>query len=100
GQTIDRRSDIFSAGILFYQLLTGKKPFEGGQWELAKKIVQDDPVWPSAIVQIPPAIDRVVARAMAKLPEHRYQSARKFAESLKRILAGKPPEDRDEVLDQ
>src|SRR5439155_2157597 len=100
GQAIDRRTDIFSAGIVFYQLLTGKKPFEGGQWELAKKIVQDDPVWPSAIVQIPPTIDRVVARALAKAPEKRYQTARKFAESLKRILAGKPPEDRDEVLDQ
>jgi serine/threonine protein kinase len=98
GQTIDRRSDIFSAGILFYQLLTGKKPFEGGQWELAKKIVQDDPVWPSAIVQIPPAIDRVCARAMAKLPEHRFQSARKFADALKRILEGKPLEDAGEVL--
>jgi serine/threonine-protein kinase len=98
GQTIDRRTDIFSAGIVFYQFLTGKKPFEGTQWELAKKIIQDDPVWPSAIVEIPPAIDRVVARALAKLPEHRYQRARSFAESLKRIVEGKPPEDPDEVL--
>jgi serine/threonine-protein kinase len=98
GQSIDRRTDIFSAGILFYQFLTGKKPFEGGQWELAKKIVQDDPVWPSALVQIPPAIDRVIARALAKAPEKRYQTARKFAESLKRIREGKPPEDPDEVL--
>jgi serine/threonine-protein kinase len=92
GQTIDRRTDI-----LFYQFLTGKKPFEGGQWELAKKIVQDDPVWPSAIVQIPPAIDRVVAKALAKAPEKRYQTARKFAEALKRIREGKPLED-GEVL--
>ena len=43
GQTIDRRSDVFSAGILFYQLLTWKKPFSGSQWELAKKIIEDDP---------------------------------------------------------
>jgi len=98
GQTIDRRTDIFSAGVLFYEFLTGQKPFEGTQWGLAKKIIQDDPVWPSALVQIPPAIDRVIARALAKDPEHRYQSARKFADALKRILAGKPPEDPDEVL--
>jgi serine/threonine-protein kinase len=98
GQTIDRRTDIFSAGILFYQFLTGKKPFEGGQWELAKKIVQDDPAWPSSIVQVPPTIDRVVAKALAKTPEKRYQTARKFAESLKRILEGKPLEDVGEVL--
>jgi serine/threonine protein kinase len=100
GQTIDRRTDIFSAGIVFYQFLTGQKPFEGTQWELAKKIIQDDPVWPSSIVQISPAIDRVVARALAKLPEHRYRSARSFAGSLKRIIEGKPPEDPDEVLHQ
>jgi serine/threonine protein kinase len=97
GQTIDRRTDIFSAGIVFYQLLTGQKPFQGGQWELAKKIVQDDPVWPSTLMQIPPAIDRVVARAMAKQAEHRYQRARDFAAALKRILEGKAPEDPNEA---
>jgi serine/threonine-protein kinase len=98
GQAIDRRTDIFSAGILFYQLLTGKKPFEGTQWALAKKIVQDDPVWPSSLVQIPPEIDRVVARALAKAPEHRYQSARRFAAALQRIAEGKRPEDPDETV--
>jgi eukaryotic-like serine/threonine-protein kinase len=97
GQKIDRRTDIFSAGIVFYQLLTGQKPFQGGQWELAKKIVQDDPVWPSTLMQIPPAIDRVVARAMAKQAEHRYQRARDFAAALKRILEGKAPEDPSEA---
>jgi serine/threonine-protein kinase len=58
----------------------------------------EDPVWPSQIMQLPPEIDRVVARALAKEPEQRYQSARAFADALKRILAGKPPEDPDEVL--
>jgi serine/threonine-protein kinase len=100
GQPIDRRTDIFSAAVVFYQVLTGQKPFEGTHWALAKKIVQDDPVWPSSIVQVSPAIDRVVARAMAKLPEQRYPSARKFADSLKRIREGKPPEGPDEVPNQ
>ena len=62
--------------------------------------MQDDPVWPTALVQVPPAIDRVVAKALAKVPEQRYQKARKFAESLKRILEGKPPEDADELIEQ
>jgi serine/threonine-protein kinase len=98
GQKADRRTDIFSAGIIFYQFLTGKKPFEGTQFVLQQKIVMDDPVWPSAIVQLPPEFDRVVARALAKDVERRYQSARGFAAALKRILEGKPPEDPDEIL--
>jgi serine/threonine-protein kinase len=98
GQAIDRRTDIFSAGIVFYQFLTGQKPFQGTQWELAKKIIQDDPAWPSTLVQIPPDIDRVVARALAKAAEHRYQNARAFAAALKRISEGKAPEDPEETV--
>jgi len=98
GQTVDRRTDIFSAGIIFYQFLTGQKPFEGTQFTLQQKIVMEDPVWPSAIVQVPPDFDRVVARALAKEVADRYRTARAFADALKRILEGKPPEDPDEVL--
>ena len=98
GQQVDRRTDIFSAGIIFYQFLTGQKPFEGTQFVLQQKIVMEDPVWPSSIVQVPPEFDRVMARALAKDVEHRYQRARDFADALKRILEGKPPEDPDEVL--
>ncbi|MBS0336495.1 MAG: serine/threonine protein kinase [Proteobacteria bacterium] len=98
GQAIDHRTDIFSAGIIFYQFLTGQKPFEGSQWALAKKIVQDEPARPSSIVRVPPEIDRVVARALAKEPDHRYQNARSFAAALKRILEGKPPEDPNEEV--
>src|SRR5438270_711356 len=93
GQSIDRRTDIFSAGILFYQLLTGQKPFDGTGFALAKKIVQDDPVWPTKLVQIPPVIDAVVQRALAKAPEERYQTARGFGGDLKLILEGKPPKE-------
>jgi len=92
GQAIDHRTDLFSAGILFYQLLTGQKPFDGTGWALAKKIIQDDPVWPSTILEVPPTFDRVVAKALAKEPDQRYQTARKFAEDLKRLAAGKDPE--------
>ncbi|MEO8144423.1 MAG: serine/threonine-protein kinase [Betaproteobacteria bacterium] len=98
GQKVDRRTDIFSAGIIFYQFLTGQKPFEGTQFALQQKIVMEDPVWPSAIVQVPPEYDRVMARALAKDVDHRYQTARSFGDALKRILAGKPPEDPNEVL--
>jgi serine/threonine-protein kinase len=100
GQALDPRSDIFSAGILFYQLLTWQKPFQGSQWELAKKIIEDDPAWPSTLVEIPAEIDRVVARALAKQPERRYATAGKFAEAIRRILEGKPPEEPGEAIAQ
>jgi serine/threonine-protein kinase len=89
GQAIDRRTDIFSAGVLFYQLLTGRKPFEGAGFPLAKKIVQDDPTLPSTVAPLPPAIDRVVAKALAKSPAKRFQSAREFAEALALVRDGK-----------
>ena len=98
GQAIDRRSDIFSAGVILYQLLTWKKPFEGTQWALQKKIIEDDPVWPSRLVEIPVDIDRIVARALAKQPERRYQTAREFADAIKRIAEGKPLEGHDDVF--
>ncbi len=98
GQQVDGRTDIFSAGIIFYQFLTGQKPFEGTQFTLQQKIVMEDPVWPSALVQVPPEFDRVIARALAKDAAQRYQHARDFGAALKRILEGKPPEDPNEVL--
>jgi serine/threonine-protein kinase len=98
GQPLDRRTDVFSAGIILYQLLTWQKPFTGGQWELAKKIIEDDPVWPSKLVEIPADIDRIVARAMAKDPERRYETARKFAEAVQRVAQGKPLEGHDDVF--
>jgi len=98
GQPLDRRTDIFSAGIVFYQLLTWKKPFEGTQWELQKKIIEDDPVWPSTLMEIPADIDKVVARALAKAPERRYQTARDFADAIQRVAAGKPLEGHNDVF--
>jgi eukaryotic-like serine/threonine-protein kinase len=98
GQPIDRRSDLFSAGIIFYQLLTWQKPFTGTQWEPAKKITEDDPPWPSKLVDIPADIDRIVARAMAKQRERRYETAQKFAEAIQCIAQGKPLEGHEDAL--
>ena len=92
GQRIDRRTDIFSAGIILYQFLTGQKPFTGeGAWTVAKKIIQEDPPMPSSLnVAVSPEFDRVVAKALAKNPDQRFATAREFAVALRRAAEGKP----------
>jgi serine/threonine protein kinase len=95
GATIDRRTDVFSAGIILYQFLTGEKPFTGGgAWTIAKKIIQEDPPLPSSInTSVTPLFDTVVNKALAKSQDARYQSAKDFSVALKRALEGKPEED-------
>jgi len=99
GHKVDRRTDIFSAGIILYQFLTGQKPFVGeGAWTVAKKIILDDPPVPSSLnVGISPEFDRVVAKALAKNPEQRFATARDFARSLRRVSEGKPAFDEEEA---
>ena len=91
GLKVDRRTDIFSAGIILYQFLTGQKPFTGdGAWTVAKKIIQDNPPSPSSLnVSVSPEFDRVVAKALAKIPDERFPNAREFAAALKRAAEGK-----------
>src|SRR5882672_12361753 len=95
GGNVDKRTDVFSAGIILYQFLTGEKPFTGsGAWTIAKKILQEEPPLPSSLNNaITPLFDAVVNKALAKNPEQRYQSARDLAVALRRALEGKPEED-------
>ncbi len=90
GLKADGRTDIFSAGVILYQFLTGRKPFSGGAWTMARMILQEDPPPPSSIVpSVSPEYDRVVARALAKNPDKRYQSAHEFAQALQHVLEGR-----------
>src|SRR5690349_5922029 len=95
GGQIDKRTDVFSAGIILYQFLTGEKPFTGsGAWTIAKKIIQEEPPLPSSLNNAVTALfDAVVNKALAKNPEQRFQSARDLAVALKRALEGKADED-------
>lgn len=89
GLKIDRRTDIFSAGTILYQLLTGDQPFTGqGAWTVAKKIMEDHPPQPSSVVKsVSPAFDAIVDRALAKKASDRYASAREFAAALRSTVA-------------
>jgi serine/threonine-protein kinase len=95
GGNIDKRTDVFSAGIILYQFLTGEKPFTGsGAWTIAKKIIQEEPPLASSLNNaITPLFDAVVNRALAKNPDQRFQSARDLAVALKRALEGRSEED-------
>jgi serine/threonine-protein kinase len=95
GGTIDKRSDVFSAGIILYQFLTGEKPFTGGgAWTIAKKIIQEDPPLPSSLNNAVTAyFDAVVNKALSKNPDTRYQSAKDFGVALRRALDGRGEED-------
>jgi serine/threonine-protein kinase len=91
GQVVDARTDIYSSGVLLYQLLTGERPFEGGMSAIMHKALNTDPPLPSQItVTCPPAFDGVVRKAMAKRPEARFQSATEFLEALQAAAAGRP----------
>jgi serine/threonine protein kinase len=83
GEQVDGRSDVFSAGIVLYQLLTGVRPFVGSASVVMQQILNEQPAPPSQLV---PALgrgyDHLVARAMAKSPAERYPSARAFLDAL------------------
>ena len=88
GQVVDARTDIYSSGVLLYQLLTGERPFEGGMSAIMHKALNTEPPAPSQLsVTAPPSFDAVVRRAMAKRPEDRFPSARAFAEAIRAALA-------------
>ncbi len=89
GQTVDARTDIYSAGVMLYQLLTGERPFDGGMSAIMHKALNTEAPRPSDLsVTAPPALDAVVAKAMAKRPEGRYQSAAAFAAAIRTAMAG------------
>jgi serine/threonine-protein kinase len=83
GEQVDGRSDVFSAGILLYQLLTGVRPFVGSASVVMHQIFNQHPTPPSQLVPaLGRAYDHLVARAMAKSPAERYPSARAFLDAL------------------
>jgi serine/threonine-protein kinase len=92
GESVDPRSDVYSTGCLFYELVTGVPPFQGDSpVAVAYQHVRENPVLPSARnPEIPRTVDSIVMKALAKNQLNRYQSAGDMRQDLQRALANQP----------
>ena len=83
GLPVDGRSDLFSAGVILYQFLTGERPFSGSATTTMQKVLKEEPLPPTTLnVQLPAAMDAVVRKALAKRADERFQTAQEFADAL------------------
>ncbi|NYE60055.1 serine/threonine-protein kinase [Duganella sp. 1224] len=94
GEAIDGRSDVFSAGVVLYQLLTGQRPFSGAAATVMQQVLHHTPPAPSSVnAGLPAALDAVLMRALEKDREQRYASARDFQLALASALQHASDED-------
>jgi serine/threonine protein kinase len=92
GERVDGRADLFSLGVILYYMLTLEKPFTGELADLMFKIVYRDPAPPSSLnPALRPDFDTVIARALAKPRESRYQTGDEFVGDLDCLLSGETP---------
>jgi serine/threonine protein kinase len=93
GKPMDRRSDLFSLGIVFYEMVTDHKPFLGSSEVSILETVRECKVAPPSSLnrEVPPALERVVMKALERDPERRYQDAAEMYRDLEAVMHEAPP---------
>jgi serine/threonine-protein kinase len=91
GGAITNATDVYSIGVIAYEVLTGRRPFVGNNAQVMQKVLNEVPENPSMLnLALSPAVDRVVQRALAKKPKDRYQNTEEFARELAAVSDSAP----------
>src|SRR5262249_33819189 len=89
GHAVDGRSDVYSLGVMLYEMLAGERPFRGNKRMLLHQVLHDEPRPPRSLNdRLPRDLETVTLRAMAKEPGRRYATAGELAADLRRWLGG------------
>ena len=90
GATVDARTDIYSLGVILYELLTGQCPFAGNRCSVISQILTCDPAPPRSLrASVPRDVETICLKAIEKVPDNRYATAREMAEDLRRYTSGR-----------